>query len=392
MKVFPAKEKDKTAESVNYGVDGSMSHRVTVRYVSLNGVASECQGICDRASESLHMIDDVIADISANATKFSTVDVKNYISVLHSSKDKILNMLKDFENFLENVKNRSGTENERDDILARARALNNTVLELTGPKLDILPQMIAENIFSNMEKYQQELRNSGRDKTVSLTEKDVKQLESIADIGLRECVYRELMTDSHSSFDEAFNAAEKIYKERTDRLLESGREKILGRMKKDLEKHNLDTSQIDHIIREGIPLTEKVAEEISHSVDESIRNELQRKKAIGIILRAIRKRGFIFNPQQGIKLDRERNVVKIAVKRTDGRQVEFEVYLDGHFMYHFEGYEGMACTKDESPFINDLENVYGMKFSERHIEWENPDKLQNKKMQVMHRNIRHDKG
>ncbi len=369
-----------------------MSHRVTVRYVSLNGVASECQGICDRASDSLHKIDNVIADVNANASKFSAADVTGYIDVLQSSKRKILNQLQDFEDFLNSARTRTGTENERNEILKRANALNKMVLELTGPKLDILPQMINEKIFSNMEKYQQELRSLGKSQNSSVTESDIKRLESIGDVGLRECVYRELLSKSHSSFDEAYSAAENKYREKTERLLEAGREKILDRMKQDLIRHNLDTSQVDAVIRDGRPLTEKVAEEISRRVDESIRNEIQRKKAIGIILGAIKKRGFIFNPKQGIKLDRERNVVKIAVKRTDGRQVEFEIFLDGHFMYHFEGYEGMACTKDESPFIDDLESVYGMKLTDRHVEWENPDKLQNKKMQVMHRNTRHDKN
>lgn len=369
-----------------------MSHSVTVRYVSLNGVASECQGICDRASDSLHRIDDVIADVNANASKFSEADVKGYIGVLQSSKSQILNQLKDFENFLNSAKTRTGTENESNQILERAKALNRLVLELTGPKLDILPQMINEKIFSNMEKYQQELRSLGKSQNLSVTESDIKCLESIGDVGLRESVYRELLSNSHSSFDKAYTAAETKYKEKTERLLEAGRVRVLDRMKQDLVRHNLDTSQVDAVIREGIPLTQKVAEEISFKVDESIRNEIQRKKAIGIILGAIKKRGFIFNPKQGIKLDRERNVVKIAVKRTDGRQVEFEIFLDGRFMYHFEGYEGMACTKDETPFIDDLESVYGMKLTDRHVEWENPDKLQNKKMQVMHRNTRHDKN
>lgn len=363
-----------------------MSHRVTV---SLDGVAVECQGICDRASDSLHQIDDVIADISKNATKFKTADTEGYIAMLKESKAAILRELTEFEHFLDEVKHKSGTTGERDQIMARAKELNRTVLELTGPKLDILPEMISEQIFSNMEKYQEELKNAVREKRFSLASSDAERLSGIQDIGLRECVYREIMTGRHFSFDAALTEARRAYREKTDRLMEKNRERILGRMKADLEKHHLDTSAVDSIMAGRTPLDEKTVSDISRDVDKSIRGEMMRKKAIGMIVGAIRKRGFIFDPKQCIKLDRVNNIVRIAVKRPDGRQVTFEVYLDGRFMYHFEGYEGMACTKDENPFLETLEKVYGMKIASRHVDWENPDRLQNRKMQVMRQKTGH---
>ncbi len=357
-----------------------MSHRVTV---SLDGVAAECQGICDRASDSLHQIDDVIADISKNATRFKTADTEGYIAMLKESKAAILRELTEFERYLDEVKHQTGTFRDQQEIMDRARELNRTVLDLTGPKLDILPEMINEQLFSNMEKYQEELKNAVREKRFSLAGGDMERLSGIQDIGLRECVYREIMTGRHASFDAALAEARKAYREKTDRLLEKNRDRILGRMKADLEKHHLDTAAVDSIMAGKAPLDEKTVSDISRDVDKSIRGEMMRKKAIGMIVGAIRKRGFLFDPKQCIKLDRASNIVRIAVKRPDGRQVTFEVYLDGRFMYHFEGYEGMACTKDENPFLETLEKVYGMKIASRHIDWENPDRLQNRKMQAM---------
>lgn len=366
-----------------------MSHRVTV---SLDVAAAECQGICDRASDSLHRIDEVIADIRANATRFSGREVNGYIASLEDSKSEILNRLKDFESFLGEIKNRSGTPEERVRIMERARELNRTVRELTGPKLDILPEMIHEQLFANMERYQEELRQAGREKRFSMTEEDTRRLSGIQDIGLRECVYRELLSGDQASFDAALESARTKYREKTDRLLEKNREKVLGRMKTELVRHGLDTSRVDSMLKDAGPLTEESAMELSGSVDESIRDEMMRKKAIGMIIGAIRKRGFVFDPRQCIRIDRAKNVVNIAVKRTDGRQVTFEVYLDGRFMYHFEGYEGMACTRDENPFLETLEKVYGMKISGVRVDWENPDRLQNRKMQTMKQGTRHDNG
>ena len=352
-----------------------MSHRVTV---SLDIAAAEWQVVCDRAADSLHRLDDVIADIRDNATRFSNTEVQGYIAVLEASKSEIQRSLRDFENYLGDAKKRSGTFQERDRIMERARELSRKVRELTGPRLDILPEMISEQLFANMERYQEELRHEEQRGRFSMSDTDFRRLSEILDVGLRECVYRELLSGRYGSFATALDSARKKYREKSDRLLEKNREKVLGRMKTELAGLGLDTSRIDSMLNNTTPLTEKSVMEICGSADESIRNEMLRQKEIGMIVAAIRKQGFDFDPKQCLRIDRETNVASIAVKSADGRQVTFEVYLDGRFMYHFEGYEGMACTRDENPFLETLEKVYGMKISGVRVDWENPDRLQNR--------------
>ena len=68
--------------------------------------------------------------------------------------------------------------------------------------------------------------------------------------------------------------------------------------------------------------------------------------------------------------------VKIIAKKPAGQTAEFLIDLNGKFVYHFQGYEGKACEKDIAPMERDLEEIYGIKLTERKTLWENPDKLQ----------------
>ena len=69
------------------------------------------------------------------------------------------------------------------------------------------------------------------------------------------------------------------------------------------------------------------------------------------------------------------NTVSIIAIKPGGQKAEFSIDLDGKFIYHFQGYEGRACEKDIEPLEKDLEEVYGIKITDRKTLWINPDKL-----------------
>ena len=169
--------------------------------------------------------------------------------------------------------------------------------------------------------------------------------------------------------------------ETRNKALNSSKTELLRSLKERIVKYNVPTDRIDRIIREDLPLDSETLAEINREVEDKINAELIRKKAVAVILKSIRKQGFIVDLKQCIKLDPKTNTVNIAVKRPDGKMVQFEVNLDGSFMYHFEGYDGMTCLKDEDGFNETLEKVYGMQITGKKVIWENPDRTASMKRQ-----------
>ena len=77
---------------------------------------------------------------------------------------------------------------------------------------------------------------------------------------------------------------------------------------------------------------------------------------------------------------------KQALLKASGEKAEFRVFMDGKFIYDFRGYEGQACQKDIQPFLNDLEEVYGLHVTKTQEIWSNPDKISSMKYQTVKTN------
>ena len=117
--------------------------------------------------------------------------------------------------------------------------------------------------------------------------------------------------------------------------------------------------------------------------------EKVRRRSLQIIKKAITERGFIID-NKNIKINRETNEVTMVALKASGEKATFRVFLDGKFIYDFRGYEGQACQKDIQPFVDALEEVYGMKITDRQEIWSNPDKISTMKYQAM--NVNKNKG
>ena len=77
--------------------------------------------------------------------------------------------------------------------------------------------------------------------------------------------------------------------------------------------------------------------------------------------------------------------LRFIAQKVSGERAEFRIYLDGKFIYKFDGYEGQACQKDIEPFMKDLADIYDIKVVKQVDNWSNPDKNQSMKYQTVNK-------
>ncbi|WP_400227934.1 hypothetical protein [Methanomethylophilus alvi] len=135
----------------------------------------------------------------------------------------------------------------------------------------------------------------------------------------------------------------------------------------------------EKVSAENIEKVSSVTEEVSpleimDSATTEIFDERLRRSAVQAIVKSISAKGFIVK-KENIRHIKETDTVKITAMKPGGQKAEFSIDLTGKFMYHFQGYEGQACQKDISPLERDLEEVYGIKLTDKKTIWDNPDKL-----------------
>lgn len=149
-----------------------------------------------------------------------------------------------------------------------------------------------------------------------------------------------------------------------------------------MRKSQMDEQQIANALSvEGTE--EEQINKLNEIADNVLVDENIRKKSVAIILKAIQARNFVVIGKP--VMHKSENYVEITAKKVTGEMAIFKVYLDGRFIYDFNHYEGQACQKDITPFMDDLERVYGMNIDEVKDIYGNPDKLNTKKINTMNK-------
>ena len=345
-----------------------MSRRVTVDY---EGLTIQIQAECDTAIHSLCKIDKTIEKIHETASKLESAKVIEYEKYLQKSKETILKKIEAFKATLEQYKKlRTVTMEEgqtyRDylgvkrKLEEQSRDLINTVKELTGSKLAMIEEMIDEGLLDAGNELL--TRSQG---ILQYSEDMMNKVNRIEDISLRELAYHELLKEENKglSFEELLMKAQEEY----DILLGKKTKEVIEEYKEDLRNNGVEVEVLDSV---------STIDEATAVVNESITDEKVRKETLKIIIKAIKARGFIVDTKNNLKIDKKRNVVKLVALKASGEKVEFEIQLDGKFMYHFDEYEGQACRKDIEPFLEDLKNIYDINILHEEVQWENPDKIQ----------------
>ena len=356
-----------------------MSHQVTVDY---EGLSIKIQAECDTAVRSLCQIDKVLNRIHDTADKLETAKVKEYEKYLVDSKNLIKLKIEDFKKTLEKykaMKQVTGSDqvaSEYQRVRARleeqSKELTMIVNDLTGSKLAVIDQMINDGLLNaGQESYQSMLNRING--VVSIPNDILDRINSIEDVSLRELAYREAIKNPNVEFENLLENAQNEY----DRLVGKQTIKVIEEYKEELQSKGISTESLDNVT---------TINEATAIVNEAITDETVRKETLKVIIKAIKDRGFIVDTKKNLKIDKERNIVKLVALKASGQIAEFEIQLNGKFMYHFDGYEGLACNKDITPFIEDLKNIYDINILHEEVQWSNPDKIQTQKYQYVNKN------
>lgn len=359
-----------------------MSHQVTVDF---EGLSISVQAQCENATRSLCKIDRELEKVHKTADKLENSKVKEYEAFLLNSKAKIQKRIESFTDSLEEYKTlktktfdsdaRYGNSESKElakvysKIKECGETLRDAVNELTGSKLSALDQLIDENLMDLAKKSKDVLLDKIHGIN-HLSKDTLDKINSIDDVSLRELVYSEIKKNANINFEVALDKAMEDY----DRLLGKKTVQIIEECKRELKENGISQS----VIKEGSSIDEALKATNSAIIDETIR-----KETIKVILKAIKERGFVVDTNKNLKIDIDKNIVRLVAMKPSGQMAKFEIQINGKFMYRFEGYEGMACTKDIEPFMSDLENVYGIKVLHEDVQWSNPDKISTQKYQYV---------
>ena len=350
-----------------------MSHQVAISY---NSLTIQVKAQCDTAVHSLCAIDKVLDRIHKTASKLESEKVVEYENYLVNAKNEITRRIEDFKAYLETFKNKSDYsatyQQTKQQIDRKAAELTNFVNDLTGSKLAVIDQMINEGLLNVGNSVTESMINKING-VVSLSSDAINKINQIDDISLRELVYREILNDNNISFDVALKNAQDEY----DKLLGKKTEQVIEEYKEELKSNGISTEVLDKV---------KTIDEANAVANEAIADEKIRKETLRVIIKAIKDRGFIVDTKKNLKIDKERNIVKLVALKASGQTAEFEIQLNGKFMYHFDGYEGLACNKDITPFMEDLKNIYDINVLHEEVQWSNPDKIQTQKYQYVNKN------
>jgi len=134
-----------------------------------------------------------------------------------------------------------------------------------------------------------------------------------------------------------------------------------------LKKENIDVSDVTDNAQVDELIQKKNQALHDSAVDSAIRN-----RVLSAIIKIIKEQGFIVKKEN---VEECGDHAKISAVKPNGEQANFDVYLDGRFIYKFHEYEGLSCEKDIDNFEEKFESVYGVKLEEKKILWSNPDKL-----------------
>lgn len=346
-----------------------MSQQVIVDY---EGLSIRIQAQCDTAIHSLCKIDKTIDKIHETADKLESAKVVEYENYLFELKKTIQKKIEDFKIVLEkyqalrkiSTNNHDNRYNEylrvKEQLERQSINITEIVNELTGSKLAIIDEMIDEGLLNAGNNLL--AKSQG---VLDFSQQILDKINKIDNISLRDLAYRELLKEENQDldFDEILSKAQKEY----DILLGKKTREVIEEYKEDLKNNGVNEEVLESIttIDEAVSLT-----------NESITDEKNRKETLKIIIKAIKARGFIVDTKKNLKIDKKNNVVKLVALKASGQMAEFEIQLNGKFMYHFDEYEGQACRKDIEPFLEDLKNIYDINILHEEIQWENPDKIQ----------------
>ena len=367
-----------------------MSHNAIVDYESLS---LQCKATCDLASAQLCKIDKSLTRINENAQTLLNSQIKAYEKTLLDAKTAIKTEITNLTEVALREKSKgkvSVGEYQTLSLLSNNVAVQAKKLEAMAngltSKLIVVEEMINEAILDCGRQVDQHLKNQV-DGIIEIDQTTIDYLGTIEDISLREFVYREAVKDENKrlSFEQLLNLGKTALAMTTKKAIETNQDKIVSEITEDMQNAKVDPGIIHKVVGDKKTLSAAEIFNIRESASKEIIGEQIRRESLAIIVKSIEKRGFIVD-RKNIKINREKNEVRMVALKVSGEQAEFKIFLDGKFIYKFDGYEGQACQKDLQPFMKDLEEIYGIKILKQEEIWSNPDKISSMKYQTVNKN------
>ena len=344
-----------------------MSHQVMVDY---GGIALRMEASCEEIAARLQELDEKVESIRSSSLSFSG-ELEGALASISEARKRIDAHLVEERKVLEDMK-RAGYS----QVNSRFRKATDSLDAIRKERDDLLGVRY-EALCAAVD---EALRKASDPNRSGKGSEWRSQIAAIENSEQRFWAYQAASTgERFGDFESLLMRAEEMAEGKSV-AKEALSEQVIARLK----KAGVATPAIAEILKsssQGMDVESLVA-----AATEASLRERTRKKAVRAIRAAIQKQGFRVDARTGIRIDREKDVVRMLAIRSDGKRAEFEVRLNGSFMYRLDRYEGMACEKDSSEFLKILEEVYGMDVRKRTVVWENPDK--NRKKHMQHARVR----
>lgn len=367
-----------------------MSHQVKIDY---EGISIQCQSICDVASSQLCKLDKMIERIEKNSSKLLNEHTEALKEELLAVKEKIKRQI---EVVVQSAKYKAnmgtvivdsdfmGKHKNSHSVIDEANELKHMVNELTTIRVMEMEGLLNKLLGEKVEEHQQQLRDIASG-IVRVDEKVLKFLELIDDTVLRQYVYIAWIKNRDKSNEELLQLGKKEMNLATSDAFEQNRTTELDSIRDEMKKAKLSEDTINSIMKLAKGTAKEQVEVVREKATDEIVGEKVRKETLRVIIRTIEKQGFIVN-KKNIKINPITNEVITIAQKASGEKAEFRIFLDGKFIYRFDGYEGQACQKDIEPFMADLKEIYGIKAVKKEEMWKNPDKISSMKYQSINTN------
>ena len=358
-----------------------MSHAVEIDY---SKIGLQCQSICDIAEKRLTELEDMLKKIDSTASRLQNSQTEFFHEQLEQEAKEVRTRLHTVQNkalaFIQKGVKTVDSDYlytvRQEDIVSAAYELQHYIDTLSVSKMKELRALYNSILSERIQKRQQDLADRANG-IVRIDERIQHLLSSISDEVLRQFTYLAYLRDPELTGNALLEAGKKMRDETVADRESAERERIRA----ELEASRVSRQKVEEIVSSQKPLEQVQTEATTELVEEQVR-----KKSLSIIKKAITARGFIVDKKKNVKIDTKKNEVVMVALKPSGERATFKVYLDGHFIYDFHGYEGQACQKDIEPFMSDLEEVYGIHVTAQKEIWSNPDKISTMKYQAMNTN------
>lgn len=173
---------------------------------------------------------------------------------------------------------------------------------------------------------------------------------------------------NNEQLDTIANSLKEVREE--DPKLANLKEKIINMRNKNNLSFEEQSREIENLQKEQLDSTldEEILKETVLSIKKTLENSEFRIKEISK------------------KMIDGKLVVVIHSDKPSGKYARCTVDLSGNFIYKFDNYEGLSCKKDIAKFEEHLEEIYGIKLSQKTLLHQNPERLSSQKRNIQDNN------